>query len=106
MADSWSRLRMDYGNGKQRSRGRCRFLRLLRGGRTTMAGPIAGDRTASGKRPKQQGRVGGPWQRVEAAVAGEAAMRAGSRGGGTLHGEDGSSEAGDRPWGGGIGGGR
>ncbi|RWW55417.1 hypothetical protein BHE74_00037978 [Ensete ventricosum] len=94
MANSWSRLRMDNGNGKQRSRGRRHFLRLLRGGRTTMAGPIAGDRTAIGKRPEQQGHVGGPRQRVEAAVAGEAAMRAGSRGGGGLHGED-SSEAGD-----------
>ncbi|RZR96154.1 hypothetical protein BHM03_00025131 [Ensete ventricosum] len=40
MAGGW--LRMDYGNGKsRRSRERHHFLRLLRGGRTTMAGPIA-----------------------------------------------------------------
>ncbi|RWW21463.1 hypothetical protein GW17_00014387 [Ensete ventricosum] len=100
MAGGWLRLRTDRGNGKQRSRGLRRFLRLLRGGRAVVAGLIAGDRTAGGKRPEQQGRVGGPRQRVEAAavaVAGEAAMRAGSRGGGGLRGEDGkdSSEAGD-----------
>ncbi|RWW44501.1 hypothetical protein BHE74_00049728 [Ensete ventricosum] len=98
MAGGWLRLRTDCGNGKQRSRGLHRFLRLLRGGRAVVAGLIAGDRTAGGKRPEQQGRVGGPRQRVEAAaVAGEAAMRAGSRGGGGLRGEDGkdSSEAGD-----------
>ncbi|RRT42130.1 hypothetical protein B296_00038223 [Ensete ventricosum] len=90
MAGGWLRLWTNCDNRKQRrSRGRRRFLQLLRGGHTTVAGPIAGDRTTSGKRPEQQGLVGGLRQRVEAAVVGEAAMRAGSRGGGGLRGEDG-----------------
>ncbi|RRT39760.1 hypothetical protein B296_00057558 [Ensete ventricosum] len=63
---------------QRRRRGQCRLLRLLRGGRATAVGSIAG-----GKRLEQQGRAGGPRQRVEAAaVAGEAAMRASSSGGG------------------------
>ncbi|RWW20791.1 hypothetical protein BHE74_00023565 [Ensete ventricosum] len=47
---------------------------------------------ARGKRPEQQGCVGGLRQRVEAAVAGEAAMRAGNRGGDGLCGEDGQGQ--------------
>ncbi|RWW18350.1 hypothetical protein BHE74_00022011 [Ensete ventricosum] len=77
MAGSWLWLRTDCDNRKQRrSRGRRRFLRLLRGGRAVVAGPIAGDRTVGGKRPEQQGRVGGLRQRVEVVVAGEAATEA------------------------------
>ncbi|RWW52653.1 hypothetical protein BHE74_00040910 [Ensete ventricosum] len=90
MAGGWLRLWTNCDNRKQRgSRGRHHFLQLLIGGRAIVAGPIAGDRTIGGKRPEKQGRVGGLRQRVEAAVVGEAAMRAGSRGGGGLRGEDG-----------------
>ncbi|RWW69956.1 hypothetical protein BHE74_00022405 [Ensete ventricosum] len=53
------------------------------------------------RRPEQQGRVGGLWQRVEATVTGEATMRAGNRGGGGLRGEDGEGQR--RPMGGGCG---
>ncbi|RRT63962.1 hypothetical protein B296_00028310 [Ensete ventricosum] len=74
---------------------------LLTGVGGYVAGPVTGDRTAGDKRPEQQGCVGGLRQRVEAAVAGEAAMRAGSRGGGGLHGEDGEGQR--WPVGGGCG---
>ncbi|RWW28882.1 hypothetical protein GW17_00006622 [Ensete ventricosum] len=57
--EEWATLRTDCGKGKQRSRGRRRFLPLLRGGRAAVARPIAGNRTVGGKRPEQQGRMGG-----------------------------------------------
>ncbi|RZR93200.1 hypothetical protein BHM03_00021636 [Ensete ventricosum] len=57
-----------------------------------MAGSIAGNHTAGSKRLEQQGRIGGLRQWVEATVVGEVVMRAGSRGGGGLRGEDGEGQ--------------